>query len=49
MQSAAAENRAVHDIIDFHNDVVDAHADKRGEEMFGGRNEDALAHKAGVA
>ncbi len=35
------------EIVEFDDDVVDAHADEGGEQVFGGGDEDALAHEAG--
>jgi len=34
-------------VVEFHDGVVDAQADQRGEQMLGGRDEDALFHQAG--
>ena len=43
-QRAAVENGQFQ-VVDFDNDVIHAHADEGREQMFGGRNQDALAHQ----
>ncbi len=35
------------EVVELDDDVVDAEADERGEQVFGGGDEDALAHEAG--
>ena len=45
-QSAAVEDGQL-EVVQLDDDVVDAHADERGEQMLGGGDEDALAHEAG--
>ncbi len=45
-QGAAVEDGQF-EVVELDDDVVDAHADERGEQMFGGGDEHALAHQAG--
>jgi len=45
-QRAAVQNRQLQ-VVQFHNHVVNAHADERGKQVFGGGDEYALAHEAG--
>ena len=45
-QRAAVQNGQLK-IVQLDNDVVDAHADQRREQMFGGGDQHALAHQAG--
>ena len=48
-QGAAIQNGQFQ-VIDLDNHVIDAHADESREQMFGGGDQDALAHQAcGVA
>jgi len=35
------------EVVDFDDDVIDAEADERGEQVLGGGDEDALAHEGG--
>ena len=43
---AAIENGQLQ-VIELDNRVIDAHADERGKQMFGGGNQHALFHQAG--
>ena len=45
-QSAAVENGQL-EIVEFDSNVIDAAAKEGGEQMFGGGDENALAHQAG--
>ncbi len=45
-EGAAVEDRDF-EVIDFDDDVIDAEADEGRQEMFGGLDEDALAHERG--
>jgi len=45
-KGAAVENGEL-EVIDFDDDVVDAHPNESGEKVLGGGDEHALAHKAG--
>ncbi len=45
-QGAAVENGQLQ-VVDLDDHVVDAHADEGGEQVFGRRDEHALAHQAG--
>ena len=45
-QCAAVENGEF-EVVELDDDVVDAHADEGGEQVFGGGDEHALAHEAG--
>ena len=45
-QRAAVEDGQL-EVVELDDDVVDAHADERGEQVFGGGDEHALAHEAG--
>lgn len=45
-QCAAIEDGQLQ-VVQFHDYVVHAHADERGEQVFGGLNQHALAHQAG--
>ncbi len=44
---AAAVDDGDFEVVEFEGDVVDAEAVEGAEEVFGGGNEDALAHEAG--
>ena len=44
--TAAVKNRDFQ-VIDFDEGVVDTHAVEHAQEVFGGRDQDALAHQAG--
>ena len=45
-QGAAVEDGQLQ-VVELDDDVVDAHADERGEQVLGGGDEHALAHEAG--